>query len=237
MAVLFTQSWDIIQGKEDEYAHFAASTLIPGMAAIGLAPVGAYYVEVGFGPRIVGVHRGSGTSELCRSIGTEEFKKLILQVKSLVSNYRAALLEPTGRVKRAEYVIQKGVWKFNQYYDLRPGRKKEYGDFIMTVYLPALEKLDYVEVTGGWNVLLGGVSEIIGELTFRDPVDIGRMLNSQEFRRAAGRLQEEFAVNYQNRVLRCTERFDEPRELTGLREHMGTWLDMECRAERLKGGE
>ena len=114
-------------------------------------------------------------------------------------------------MKRAEYVIQKGVWKFNQYYDLRPGRKKEYGDFIMTVYLPALEKLDYVEVTGGWNVLLGGVSEIIGELTFRDPVDIGRMLNSQEFRRAAGRLQEEFAVNYQNRVLRCTERFDEPR--------------------------
>jgi len=184
---------------------------LPAMAAIGLTPVGAYYVEVGFGPRIVGVHRSSDTSELCRAIGAEGFKKVMLQVKSLVTNYRAALLEPTGRVKREEYVIQKGVWKFNQYYDLRPGRKKEYADFILRDYIPALQKLDYLEVTGGWNVVLGGVSEIIGELTFKDPVDIGRMLNSQEFRRVSLTLQEEFAVNYQNRILRCTERFDEPR--------------------------
>ena len=168
-------------------------------------------MEVGFGPRIVAVHKAGDTEKLCGVLGRDEFKDLVLRIKSLVLNYRAALLEPTGRVKREEYVIQKGVWKFNQYYDLRPGRKKEYADFVMTVYLPALEKLDYVEITGGWNVLLGGVSEIIGELTFKDPVDIGRMLTSQEFRHAAGRLQEEFAVNYQNRIMRCTERFDEPR--------------------------
>ena len=214
MAVLFTQSWDIIQGREEAYAEFVTSTLLPGMGAIGLTPVGAYYVEVGFGPRIVGVHRGRDTSELCRSIGTDEFKKLILQVKSLVYNYRAALLEPTGRVKREEYVIQKGVWKFNQYYDLRPGRKRDYADFILNDYLPALGKLDYLEVTGGWNVVLGGVSEIIGELTFRDPVDIGRMLTSQDFRRVALMLQDEFVTNYQSRMLRCTERFDEPRWFT-----------------------
>jgi hypothetical protein len=37
------------------------------------------------------------------------------------------------------------------------------------------------------------------------------MLNSQEFRRASGKLQEEFVMSYQNRILRCTERFDEPK--------------------------
>jgi hypothetical protein len=211
MAVLFTQSWDIIQGMEEAYAEFITRTLLPGMTALGLTPVGAYYVEVGFGPRIVGVHRAGDTSQLCRGIGTDGFKKLILQAKSLVYNYRAAVLEPTGRVKREEYVIQKGVWKFNQYYDLRPGRKKEYADFILKEYIPALGKLDYLEVTGGWNVVLGGVSEIVGELTFKDPVDIGRMLNSPEFRRVALKLQDEFVINYQSRVLRCTERFDEPR--------------------------
>jgi hypothetical protein len=136
---------------------------------------------------------------------------LALQVKSFVYNYRTAILEPTGNVKRVDYVIQKGVWKFNQYYDLRPGKKKEYADFITTEYIPALQKLDYLEVTGGWNVVLGGLNETIGELTFKDPVDIGRMLNSQEFRRSNMRLQEEFVVNYQNRILRCTERFDEPK--------------------------
>ena len=211
MPVLFTQSWDIIQGKEDAYAEFVKSTLLPGMTAVGLVAVGAYYVEVGFGPRIVGVHRADDTKALCGSIGTNEFKQLILQIKSLVQNYRAAVLEPTGRVKRTEYVIQKGVWKFNQYYDLRPGVKKEYADYIINYYIPTLGKLDYLEITGGWNVVLGGVSEIIGELTFKDPVDIGRMLASPEFRQISIKLQDEFTVNYRNRIMRCTERFDEPR--------------------------
>ncbi len=211
MPVLFTQSWDIIQGKEDAYAEFVKSTLIPGMTAIGLESVGAYYVEVGFGPRIVGVHRANDAEALCRSTGTSEFKQLTLQVKALVQNYRAAILEPAGRIKRTEYVIQKGVWKFNQYYDLRPASKKEYADFILNEYIPTLGKLNYLEITGGWNVVLGGVSEIVAELTFKDPVDIGRMLASPEFRHISIKLQEEFAINYQNRIMRCTERFDEPR--------------------------
>ncbi len=157
------------------------------------------------------MHRADDTKALCSSIGTNEFKQLTLQVKSLVQNYRAAVLEPTGRVKRTEYVIQKGVWKFNQYFDLRPGAKKEYADFVINDYIPTLGKLDYLEITGGWNVVLGGVSEIIAELTFKDPVDIGRMLASPEFRQISMKLQDEFTVNYRNRIMRCTERFDEPR--------------------------
>jgi hypothetical protein len=211
MAVLFTLSWDVIQGKEEGYVEFVASTMLPGMAAVGLVPVGGYYVEVGSGPRIIAVSRANDSEQLCRSVSANEYKQILLQLKPLVCNFRTAVLEPTGRVKHVTYVIQKGVWKFNQYYDLRPGRKREYADFIMTEYIPALEKLDYLEITGGWNVALGGVNEIIGELTFKDPIDIGRMLNSQEFRRTNQRLQDEFAVNYQNRILRCTERFDEPK--------------------------
>ncbi len=211
MALLFTLSWDIVQGKEKGYDEFVANTMLPAMSALGLVPVGGYYVEVGFGPRIVAVNRADGFERLCRAIESNELKQLLLQLKSFVVNFKTTVLEPTGRVKHVTYAIQKGVWKFNQYYDLRPGRKREYADFIINDYIPALEKLDYLEVTGGWNVALGGVSEIVGELTFKDPVDIGRMLNSQEFRRANRRLQEEFVVNYQNRILRCTERFDEPR--------------------------
>ncbi|MGD0230579.1 MAG: hypothetical protein ABSC19_09500 [Syntrophorhabdales bacterium] len=211
MAVLFTQSWDVIQGKEEEYTEFITTEFLPEIAESGLVAVGGYYVEVGTGPRIFVIQRAKDTDELCRAISGSEFKQIILRVKALVSNYRAALLEPTGNVKRGEYVIQRGVWKFNQYYDLRPGKKRAYADFVIGEYIPALESLGYVEVTGGWNVTLGGVSEIIGELTFKDPVDIGRMLNSREFRQASGRLQEEFVMNYQNKILRCTERFDEPK--------------------------
>jgi hypothetical protein len=210
MAVLLTQSWDVIQGKEDEYRTFITSEFLPGLAATGLAPVGGYFVEVGTGPRIIAVQRGTATDELCRVFGETEFKQMVLRLKSLVGHYRAALLEPLGKMKQEDYTIPGGAWKFNQYYDLRPGMKREYGRYVMDEYFPAIESLGYVEVTGGWNVTLGGVSEITAELTFNDPTDIGRMLTDREFRHASGRLQAEFVTNYQNKILRCTERFDEP---------------------------
>jgi len=211
MPVLFTTAWDIIPGKEDEYADFIAGTYLSEIAAAGLTPVGGYYVEVGFGPRVIGVDLAADLEMLSRILTGDRFKQLSLKVKSLVYNYRTAVLEPTGRVKRRTYTIQKGVWKLNQYYDLRPGAKKEYADFIIKEYLPGIEKIDYMEVTGGWNVVLGGFSEIISEFTFKDPVDIGRLLNNEEFRRLNLKLKSAYVLNYASRVLRCTERFDEPK--------------------------
>ncbi len=211
MFVLLTQSWDIIEGKQEEYARFITDRLLPEMAKLNLDPVGGYYVEVGFGPRIIGVHRAGNLEALSQAISSNGFKQLIVELKSLVVSYRTAVLEPTGRVKRETYTIQKGVWKLNQYYDLKPGVKKEYADFIIHEYLPAIQKIDYMEVTGGWNVVLGGVSEIISEFTFKDPVDIGRILNNEEFRMLTLKLRSTYALNYANRILRCTERFDEPK--------------------------
>jgi hypothetical protein len=211
MPVLFTMAWDIIQGKEEEYSGFISGTFLPETTALGLTPVGGYYVEVGFGPRVIGVSLASDLEQLSRSISSDRFKQLALKLKSIVYNYRSAVLEPTGRVRRETYTIQKGVWKLNQYYDLRPGVKKEYADFIVKEYLPTIAKIDYMEVTGGWNVVLGGISEIVSEFTFKDPVDIGRLLNNEEFRKLSLKLKNIFVMNYANRVLRCTERFDEPR--------------------------
>jgi len=209
--VLFTMAWDILPDKEDDYAEFVSKRFLPETAALGLEAVGGYYVEVGFGPRLIGVHRANDLEELSRLVSTATFKELALQVKSLVCNYRTAVLEPTGRVKREAYSIQKGVWKLNQYYDLRPGMKKEYADFIMNEHLPTLEKIEYLEVTGGWNVVLGGFCEIIAEFTFKDPNNIGRLLNDEDFRRLTLKLKTKYVTNYASRILRCTERFDEPR--------------------------
>ena len=80
---------------------------------------------------------------------TGKFKQLVLRMKSLVHNYRTAVLEPAGKTKHVEYAIRKGVWKFNQYYDLRPGKKKEYADFIMTEYIRALEEAGLYRHHGG----------------------------------------------------------------------------------------
>jgi hypothetical protein len=178
---------------------------------MGLTPVGGFYVEVGIGPRVIGVNSCDNHQTLAGIVTSQRFKDLILNLKKMVYNYKTAVLEPTGAVKNQTYEIQKGVWKFNQYYDLRPGVKEAYKDYILNVHLPTMAKIDYVEVTGGWNVVLGGVSEIIAEFTVKDPIDIGRLLNNDDFRKITLKLRTDFVWNYQSRILRCTERFDEPK--------------------------
>jgi len=211
MSVLFTQSWDIIQGKDIEYAQFIVDTYLPEMAEMGLVPVGGYYVEVGFGPRIVAVFSVNETEEVLKTIAGKRFKDLLRRLKAIVMNYRGSVLEPTGAVKRGKYTIQKGVWKVTQYYDLKPGVKNAYADFVINEHIPTMQKINYVEVTGGWNVLIGGISEIIAEFTFKDAMDVGRLLMNEDYRRITQKLRTEYAMNYSSKVMRSTERFDEPR--------------------------
>ncbi len=211
MPLLFTQHWDIIRGKEAAYEDFIAKKFIPGCNDLGLVGVGGFYVQVGQGPRIISVKRVETLEQFCSILGSPEFKALADELKEYLRNYHRTLLSPTGRVKSEEYKIKKGVWKFLQYYDLLPGARPGYADFIINEYIPALNQLGYVEVTGGWNILMGGISEIIAELTFQSPVDIGQLLDSEQFRELTYTLRRDFATSYKSRILRTTEHFDEPR--------------------------
>ncbi len=210
MTILFTQDWDIFPGGEDEYEEFIIR-YIPQCEKLGLRAVGGFYIEVGFGPRIIFLSSVESLEDLCSVLSDKAYKDLLLELKKQVFNYQSKVLEPTGRVKHETYGIQKGVWKFNQYYDLIPGKKKEYADFVIQEHLPAMEKIDYAEVTGGWNVVMGGISEIVAEFTFKSPVDIGRLLENEDFKRITTKLRRNYVVNYKSRIMRTTERFEEPK--------------------------
>ncbi|MDD5006917.1 MAG: hypothetical protein PHU49_00665 [Syntrophorhabdaceae bacterium] len=211
MPVLFIQNWDVVPGFEDEYARFITETYIPETTTMDLISVGGYYVEMGFGPRIIAVLSAKDAPDLARVVTTERFENLTVRLKAFVYDYGSYVLAPTGNLEHEKYVIQKQVWKFNQYYDLRPGAKKQYIDFVLNEHLPAIRTIDYVEATGGWNVIFGDLCEVIVEFTLKDPLDIGRLLNHQDFRRVTDKLRREYVVNYRSRMLRCTERFGENR--------------------------
>ena len=211
MTILFTHAWEILSEKEDEYNLFVARHFIPKCNEMGLVSVGGYYVEAGVGPRIISVKGVASLEELGRIMSTPGYKELMHDLKQYITGYSTKVLQPTGRTKKVEYQIQKGVWKYNQYYDLRPGMRRQYAEFIVNKYLPMLDSLDYLEVTGGWNVLIGGTSEIIGELTFKDPVDIAMLLKDENFRQLTHDLKKDYVTNYSSRILRTTERFEEPR--------------------------
>jgi len=211
MSLLFTQDWDVVRGKEDAYAGFVTKTFIPECNKLGLQSVGGFYVQVGVGPQVISIKSAKSLSSLYEAMGSASFRELKAKLREYVSNYSSKILEPAEITPGKEYEIQKGVWKYNQYYDVRPGNREAYERYVKETYLPALEEIDYVEVTERWNVLIGGFSEAIVELTFQHPVDIGRLLDNPQFREVTYTMSRDYVRNYKSRILRTTERFDEPR--------------------------
>lgn len=211
MPVLLIQNWDVVPGLEEEYAEFITEKYIPETTTMGLISVGGYYVELGFGPRIIAALSAEDAPDLARVVDTGKFRTLTIQLKKFICDYGSYVLAPTGSLKQERYVIQKQVWKLIQYYDLRPGTRKDYADFIINEHLPTMRTINYVEVTGGWNVLFGNPCEIIAEFTFKNPQDVGRLFDDQDFRRITDKLRHDYAMNYRSRMLRCTERFGENR--------------------------
>lgn len=211
MSLLFIQYWDVIPGKESKYRQYVSDTYLPETATLGFIPVGGYYVEVGFGPRTIFVFSSERLDDISKIITGKDFKNLTRSLKRYVANFKNTVLEPAGLVKLGKYPIQKGVWKYNQYYDLRPDVENEYDDFITNKYLPVMHTIDYAKVTNCWHVVLGGFCEIIMEITCTDPVDIGRLAKNEEFRIITTTLTQKFATNYSNRIQRSTGWFTEPK--------------------------
>lgn len=210
MSLLFAQYWDIIEEKEDGYAGYFNDAYLPAVAALGLIPVGGYHVEIGFGPRTIVVFSSESLDEISRIIMGREYRSLTLGLKKFVTNFNNLVLEPQGTVKAGKYPVQKSVWKFNQYYDLKPEMKEEYERFFVGEYIQKMEKISYAKVTNCWNVILGGFSDIVLEFTFREPEDIGRLVKNEDFLQYTRKLMRTYITNYTNRVFRSTHSFREP---------------------------
>jgi hypothetical protein len=211
MSFLLTQEWDIVRGGEEEYASFIIRRFQPRCEELGLRPAGGFYVQVGFGPRIISVRAVESLEALYRAMSTPVFQELKMELQEHVENYRSKILAPRGERGPGPYQVQRGVWKLNQYCSLLPGKRDEFAEFVAREYVPVLQGIEFVELTAWWDVLIGGPSEIISEFTFKHPVDIGRLLDHEDFRRLTYTLRSEYVADHQSRILRTTERFEEPR--------------------------
>ena len=184
---------------------------IPRSNEMGLRSVGGFYVEVGPGPRIISLKTADDVIDLLTVFFSKEFKALVMELEDYVTSYGNRVMLSIGKDINGGYKIQKGVWKYIQYYDIIPGQKENYKQFILKEYLPAMKEIDYLEVTSGWKVVLGGKSNIIGELTLESSVDIGRLLDDPVFQEATDKLRRRHVCNYSTRIIRTTERFQKPR--------------------------
>ncbi len=213
MIFLFNQHWDIVPEKEEEYTKFVISHYIPTMKKIGINPVGGYHVVVGEGPRVISVGTMDSLQKLQNAMETKEYESVTAQVQSYVVNYCSRILKPTGRVKTDKYTIQLRVWKFNQYFNINPGKEKEYTEFIAKDHLPTMEKLG-IKMTGGWQVVVGPGPYIVAEGTATSIVNIAKALESDEYKRITNKLTSKYVTDYSSRILAPTGRLELPYILT-----------------------
>lgn len=213
MNILLAQYWDVKNEKEDEYLSFIAEKYNSTVTSLGLRIAGGYYVEVGAGPSTIAVLSADSISQVNEIVVSEKYRKITNELNFFVNNRRAALGVSTDRIGEGAYTIQEGVWKWNHYYNVRPNKKDDYRLFLKKIS-KVFEQLDFVELTHEWYMLYGGTADYLLEMTFKDPIDISRLVNNHQFRVLEKMVKKELIINYSSRILRSTERFEKPRWIT-----------------------
>lgn len=209
MTILFTQYWDVMPGKFDEYSNFATREYIPGLEKIGIKLLGGYYVAVGEGPRIIAVATVDEQEYLRKILATKEYRILSSRLLELVWKYSSKLYVSSGRVVEGPYHIQVGAWKFNQYYNVLPGKESEHYEFVKEECIPGMKQLG-VPITGGWRLVIGQGPQILAECTGRNLVDIAKAIDTSEFRHLVRSLKKTYATDYSSRILAPTGRIEVP---------------------------
>lgn len=209
MAILFTQYWDIMPGRFEEYSTFVTDEYHPGLQKLGIRLVGGYHVAVGEGPRVIAVAEVENVDSLHRHLATREYRILSNRLLQYVWKYGSKVWAPSGRIQEGSYRIQTGVWKFNQYYNVLPGKEEDHYRFVKDECLPAMKKLG-IPITAGWRLVVGTGPKILSESTARGIVDIAKAVDSAEFRGLVRKLKNEMATDYASRILAPTGRIEVP---------------------------
>lgn len=209
MTILFTQYWDVIPGKFDEYSSFVTNEYNPALDKLGIKLLGGFYVAVGEGPRIIAAATVGESNYLRKILATDEYRLISAKLLGLVWKYSSKLWVSSGRVVEGPYNIQVGAWKFNQYYNVLPGMETEHYRFVKEECIPGMKQLG-VPITGAWRLVIGEGPHILAECTAKNIGDIAKAIDTSEFRRLVRALKKTYATDYSSRILAPTGRIEVP---------------------------
>src|SRR5574340_488183 len=151
---LFVQQWEILKGKETDYTNFILRKHLPAMAKMGFNIIGGFHVIIGSGPRISSVSLAHDFLNLEKALENSDFVEVSRELHDYIYSYRNFILKETGRVAMKDYTIVLGTWRFNQYYNLIPGKEAEYSVFLKNDYMPALKEMG-ININAEWQVAVG----------------------------------------------------------------------------------
>ncbi len=209
MTILFTQYWDVNPGEYDDYSKFISEEFNPSLEKLGIELVGGFYVVVGSGPRIMAVAAVKNDMGLLAALSSREYRIVSTRLMKYIYNYGNKVWIPTGMFRDQTFGIQTGAWKFNQYYDIVPGKEDEHNRFVKDEAIPMMKQLG-VPVTHGWRLSVGTGPRILAECTARTFVDIAEAIDSAEYRKLARTLKKTYTTHFNSRILSPTGRVEVP---------------------------
>ena len=89
-------TWNIQDGKEQEYIEFAVSELSPTLGTLGLQINDVWYTVIGAGPEMVVSGLMSNRSDALGLLQSRDWSQLQKRLNEFVENVNVKVVEPRG---------------------------------------------------------------------------------------------------------------------------------------------
>ena len=94
--IKFTQTWNVLSHKKDEYDQFVINEYFPALNELGISVACEWEVLIGDGPGIICEGRVSDIDNLIRNLQSKRYQNATRELKQHVENYRSRILTLHG---------------------------------------------------------------------------------------------------------------------------------------------
>jgi hypothetical protein len=96
MAVKLLMTWDIVEGREQEYFEFVIREFVPGMQKLGIRPTEAWYTTYGQRPQILTGGMTDNLQVMQDALSTDDWERLKDKLMEFVTNFDLKVIQATG---------------------------------------------------------------------------------------------------------------------------------------------
>jgi hypothetical protein len=87
LSIKLLMSWDILQGREQEYFEFVVREWLPGLQRLGLEPTDAWFTMYGDQPQIIAGAISPSKQALEQILQSDDWLKLSEQLMTYVTDF------------------------------------------------------------------------------------------------------------------------------------------------------
>jgi hypothetical protein len=93
VTIKLLMTWDIKEGREQEYFEFVVRDFMPGLQQMGMEPTDAWFTMYGDDPQILAAVQIPNMSSLRKLLGLKEWDELTQRLLNYVDNFDYKVVE------------------------------------------------------------------------------------------------------------------------------------------------